>query len=151
MDRTRCSLTSLGTLVVLGLVIAPTALAHGSDPGDGSESGNDGTHGVPAGETPQYPETYFSRAEFASLIYAHIAFMTLAWVFILPVGMCFPLEFSLCWNRFGENFMTRLTMNVFALPPASRHVFACIVSLHACDAVNFPRCQRLGRPARRCV
>jgi hypothetical protein len=106
MKRPGCSLTYLGTFIVLGLVFAPTALAHGSDHGDGSESSNDGTHGVPNGETPQYPETYFSRAESAGVMYAHITFMILAWVFILPVGMCVFLKLvsiGLLWRNFYDS------------------------------------------------
>lgn len=63
----------------------PVVLAHGGDGGMHMDGGDMETDNIPK-EEQQYPETYFSHAEHAGLMYAHIVFMTLAWVFALPVG-----------------------------------------------------------------
>ena len=64
-------------LIALAL---PTVLAHG-----GGHEGVTGEADTPKDES-EYPPTYFSLADHAGLMYAHIGLMTLAWVFILPVG-----------------------------------------------------------------
>jgi hypothetical protein len=37
------------------------------------------------------PESYFQYGEHSTWIFAHILIMTLAWVFVLPVGTCISI------------------------------------------------------------
>jgi hypothetical protein len=68
---------------VLGLALLPVVLghAHGQDVHDHN---NDDVHGGPQFE--EEPDSYFGLKDHANVIYAHILLMTLAWVFILPIG-----------------------------------------------------------------
>lgn len=43
------------------------------------------------------PESYFQYGQYSTWILAHIAIMTLAWVFILPVGTCISI-IEVCIN-----------------------------------------------------
>lgn len=64
--------------LVLGLL--PIAIAHGEHGGHGE---------IPPDElkvSSEYPPTYFAHSDHVGVICTHIALMTLAWVFILPVG-----------------------------------------------------------------
>lgn len=80
-------------LVVLSLLPA-AVLAHGEDHDDtamGSAMNMGGDHGHAAasdkpGPEDAYPDTYFALADHAGVMYAHIALMILAWIFVLPVG-----------------------------------------------------------------
>ena len=84
--------------VALSLVeVASRALAHG---GDGVEVGAmtpaGPTHSATTASsemalanaiaTPNASESYFSYPHFGSLMLAHIALMTIAWFFVLPIG-----------------------------------------------------------------
>lgn len=87
--------------VALGLFVAlPFVLADGDH--------HDHHHGEAAAEhshdDSDYPMTYFALPDFAGLIYAHIVLMTIAWVFVLPIG-----EFHLLYtNSFlHRDFRTR--------------------------------------------
>lgn len=64
--------------LVLGLL--PLAIAHGGD-----SHGEVHDMDMPKDDS-EYPESYFSHPSHVGVIYAHIALMTLAWVFALPVG-----------------------------------------------------------------
>lgn len=44
----------------------------------------------PMNSTLATPVSYFSYAHYPSLLLAHIVLMTLAWFFILPIGMLAP-------------------------------------------------------------
>ncbi len=64
---------------------ATSVLAHAND----AEiiHGHSGTiDEVAINNTTEYPSTYFALTEHVGTIYAHITFMVLAWVFILPIG-----------------------------------------------------------------
>ncbi|KAF6841547.1 integral membrane protein [Colletotrichum musicola] len=79
---------SMGTAaVVLGLV--PLVFAHGAHEGSADDINmNMNTSGVVGESKPapqSYPPTYFALADYVGVIHAHIAFMLLAWVFVLPV------------------------------------------------------------------
>ena len=83
--------------VVLGLL--PVVLAHG-------EHGGHDDHGEvpPEGiqDSPEYPPSYFSHTEHVGVIYTHIALMTLAWVFVLPLGK-FQIMFSCLQMQLAAN------------------------------------------------
>lgn len=42
---------------------------------------------TPSNATLAVPPSYFRHPEYSHLILAHIALMTIAWVFVLPIGM----------------------------------------------------------------
>jgi hypothetical protein len=67
---------------MIGLFLLPAALAH--SPGEGPQRDSHG--GGHKGHTKS-ADTYFALSEHASVMYAHIAVMTIAWVMVLPVGM----------------------------------------------------------------
>lgn len=81
----RSAAVLLLSAVVLGL--SPATLAHG-DEGMDMGGGDD----APKPDPESYPPTYFTHPEHQGLMYAHIAFMTVAWVFLLPPGKCFLLQ-----------------------------------------------------------
>jgi hypothetical protein len=77
-------LLSVALAVLLGLAIVPAVLAHGDedmDMGAGAEQ--------PKPDQDSYPPTYFTLAEHAGVMYAHIGLMVIAWVFVLPTGELF--------------------------------------------------------------
>ncbi|KAK3384791.1 hypothetical protein B0H63DRAFT_170871 [Podospora didyma] len=78
-------LPALATVAVLGLV--PAALAHGDDEMKMGEADK------PLPED-QYAPNYFAHPEHRGAIYAHIALMVLAWVFMLPVAVMMSLARS---------------------------------------------------------
>jgi hypothetical protein len=75
---------SLSSAVLVGLVLVPLALADG-DHLHGAKAESQ-AHNDDSQNDAEYPPTYFALADHANLIYAHIALMTIAWVFILPIG-----------------------------------------------------------------
>lgn len=85
----------LATAIVLAA--APAVLAHGGDEGaegmdmssghSGSSSDMHEAKPPPSNAPSSYKPTYFAHPEHVGVIYAHIAVMTVAWVFALPVGM----------------------------------------------------------------
>ena len=80
--RSTTRTTLLVGTAVLGLVSA--ALAHGDD------MDMDMGHGASPDTKPDdssYPPTYFALADQRGLMLAHIALMTVGWIFVLPVGM----------------------------------------------------------------
>jgi hypothetical protein len=80
---------------LLVLLFALTASAHGDETHMAADMDMDMTNagaGVPLGATPsnatlEVPSSYFRHPEYSHLILAHIALMTIAWVFVLPIGM----------------------------------------------------------------
>ena len=81
-------LRNAGALLIILLGSLPLVLAKGGSHDEGQMNGHETEH--PGLDKPdddsQYPPTYFSYPEHVGMIYAHIALMTLAWAFILPVG-----------------------------------------------------------------
>jgi uncharacterized protein DUF2427 len=87
----RSLLRNTTAFVVLALL--PAALGHGDEHGHDAAMGHSMAdeghdHAAPDAPTPgdEYPDTYFALADHAGLMYAHIALMILAWIFVLPVG-----------------------------------------------------------------
>ncbi|KAL8289923.1 hypothetical protein RB600_005082 [Gaeumannomyces tritici] len=85
------------------LTLATAALAHGAGEGmRGRDMEMDMGHGHGHGHgegaaTPShaaYPESYFSHPELQGVLYAHIAVMVVAWVFVLPVAVMFSIARS---------------------------------------------------------
>ncbi|KAL8405138.1 hypothetical protein RB594_009868 [Gaeumannomyces avenae] len=85
------------------LTFATAALAHGAGEGmRGRDMEMDMGHGHGHGHgegaaTPShaaYPESYFSHPELQEVLYAHIAVMVVAWVFVLPVAVMFSIARS---------------------------------------------------------
>lgn len=74
----------------MALGLLPLVFAHGAHEGssDDMNMNMNMSHGAgePKADPQSYPPTYFALADYAGLIYAHIAVMVLAWVFVLPVG-----------------------------------------------------------------
>lgn len=90
---------------LLVLLFALTASAHEGETHMATDMDMDmiagAGSGVPLGITPsnatlEVPPSYFRHPEYSYLILAHIALMTIAWVFVLPIGM--NLEPSLKWT-----------------------------------------------------
>jgi hypothetical protein len=78
------ALRPLAGALLLGLLL-PLVGAHGDDDGmkmDMSMS----TPARPVVNETVYDPNYFFHPEHRGLMYGHIALMTLAWVFVLPVG-----------------------------------------------------------------
>ena len=85
-------------LVALSLVgVTSRALAHGDDGVEvGAMTPAGPTHSATTAmsemalanaiATPNASESYFSYPHFGSLMLAHIALMTIAWFFVLPIG-----------------------------------------------------------------
>ncbi|KAK3348095.1 hypothetical protein B0H65DRAFT_165742 [Neurospora tetraspora] len=91
---TRPLLAALAGAAVLGLLV-PTALAHGG--GEGGHGGHGGMEMTDADKPrpeEEYPLTYFAHPDHKTAIYAHIALMVLAWVFMLPVGVMLSIARS---------------------------------------------------------
>ena len=88
--------------LLLTAVLASRAHAHsdaaatGMGMGMGMDMDGDGDMDTGMGEAgheqsaSQYPPTYFAHPGHVGVIYAHIALMVLAWVFVLPIGMYSP-------------------------------------------------------------
>ncbi len=87
-STTRSAVLVLAGAAVCGLVVPAAALAHGDDGADMSmgAAGNGNAGPGPKPDETAYPPAYFGLPEHSGLMYAHIALMTLAWVFMLPVG-----------------------------------------------------------------
>ncbi|KAI5460251.1 hypothetical protein BGZ63DRAFT_386828 [Mariannaea sp. PMI_226] len=96
-------LSRSATALILLISLLPLVVAHGGSGRDDSMSmdmsGGGGhsnqSHQV---DTPkdesEYPPSYFSHPDHVGAIYAHIALMTLAWVFILPIAVMLSLAKS---------------------------------------------------------
>jgi hypothetical protein len=98
MPRTSLALRTLAGALLLGLL--PLAVAHGHD-GDAMDMDamagtSDSSVARPTIlstssdianlSTPVYPPNYFAHSEYGGLMLAHIALMSIAWAFVLPVG-----------------------------------------------------------------
>jgi hypothetical protein len=71
------------------LGLASLAVAHGHD-----EDSNMNMVGpsmarptITSGANATVPQTYFRHGELSGLMMAHIFFMTIAWIFVLPIGI----------------------------------------------------------------
>ncbi|KAK7426326.1 hypothetical protein QQZ08_007227 [Neonectria magnoliae] len=82
-----------GTLILM-LGFLPLIAAHGGGHNDGQMNGYETEHHGhdKPDDDSQYPSTYFSHTEHVGMIYAHIALMTLAWAFVLPVGTLYNAQ-----------------------------------------------------------
>ncbi|KLU92565.1 hypothetical protein MAPG_11510, partial [Magnaporthiopsis poae ATCC 64411] len=98
--RIKSTVAALGLAVSL-LSLIPAVLAHGG--GEGlrgrdmeMDMGQGHSHSDPAPKPSHdaYPESYFSHPELQGVLYAHIAVMVLAWVFVLPVAVMFSIARS---------------------------------------------------------
>lgn len=82
--------------VLLGL--ASVAAAHGSDEDVAMDMGGSSiappTISSTADVAVAVPATYFRHGEHGSLMTSHIFLMTIAWVFILPIGVLFSISGS---------------------------------------------------------
>jgi hypothetical protein len=102
MPRTSLALRTVAGALLLGLL--PLAVAHGHD-GDAMDmdamaSMSDSSVARPTIlssssdmanlSTTAYPPNYFAHGEHGGLMLAHIALMTIAWTFVLPVGEYLP-------------------------------------------------------------
>lgn len=87
MGRPSLALRTVASAFLLGLLL-PLAAAHGDD--EHNNMNMDMSMPEPAA-TPvpaeSYAPNYFAHPDHRSLMYAHIALMTLGWVFVLPVGV----------------------------------------------------------------
>lgn len=83
LATTRTALSLLAATAALSLV--PAVAAHGGHQESG-ESGMD--MDMKDEKLDSYPVTYFSHPEHQTVMYAHVALMSLAWVIVLPVGEC---------------------------------------------------------------
>jgi hypothetical protein len=95
MPRISRQILTLAGLVLLGLL--PLASAHGDDEGDAAMNMDMGDSSVErptipsiSNSTSSEPVSYFQYGGPTGLMVAHIALMTLGWVFVLPVGECGP-------------------------------------------------------------
>ena len=82
-------------LVALSLAgFVPRVLTHGDDEGEGNTmsvtaatmSTSSAMPSASLVATPNSPESYFAYPKFGGLMLAHIALMTVAWLFVLPIG-----------------------------------------------------------------
>jgi hypothetical protein len=82
----------LASLVLLGL--APATRAHGDDGDMNMETGIETAGMAPpsnatmmgSNSTAPLLPSYFRHPEYSSLMLAHIVLMSLAWIFVLPLG-----------------------------------------------------------------
>jgi hypothetical protein len=92
MRRPSLAHRALAGALLLGLLL-PLAAAHGHDEDASMAMGMGMSMAEPAAPSPSAtaepaPPNYFTHPEHRGLMYAHIGLMTLAWVFVLPVGEC---------------------------------------------------------------
>ncbi|KAH6668607.1 hypothetical protein F5X68DRAFT_176351 [Plectosphaerella plurivora] len=83
------------------LVLLPTVLGHGDEHGHNAAVGPEMAEGygnavpdAPKPDDTSAPDTYFALADHAGLMYAHIALMVLAWIFVLPVAVMLSIARS---------------------------------------------------------
>ena len=86
----RLPLTKYVTFAVAALLgLASLAIAHGHDE-DSNMNMVEPSMARPtitSGANATVPQTYFRYSEHSGLMMAHIFFMTIAWVFVLPIGI----------------------------------------------------------------
>ena len=89
MQRLPSYTVTSACILLLGLL--PFAIAHGHGHGDGDtamemgESSNSRPT-IPPHAATDGPQSYFQYGDRSGLMLAHIVLMTLAWVFVLPIG-----------------------------------------------------------------
>ena len=84
--------SALTSVALLGLV--SVAVAHGHDEGMEMDMGDPSPRPtISAAPNDAEPESYFQYGEHSGLVLTHIFLMTIAWVFMLPIGLC---DFKLC-------------------------------------------------------
>lgn len=87
-------------VAVLGFI--PAVIADGGHEHGHNHGGESGGMKMSDADKPlpedQYPPTYFALSEHTAAIYAHIALMVVAWVFVLPVGKIKPHKKWCCWE-----------------------------------------------------
>ncbi|KAJ9157284.1 hypothetical protein NKR23_g403 [Pleurostoma richardsiae] len=120
----RLAVLFLSSAVVLDLF--PAALAHGDEDVD-MGGGADALKPDPE----SYPPTSFTHPEHQGLMSTHIAFMTVAWVFVLLPAVMRPLARShytpavqlafLAMNAYGVPFSTIYNANTPDLYPKNAH------------------------------
>jgi hypothetical protein len=97
--RFRAPTPQLVKLLALVAIIGalPLVLAHPHGGGHGGEEEMDDmdmVHAMVSEEPTPDPSasdaTYFAHPDFKGAIYAHIALMVIAWVFVLPIGLSAP-------------------------------------------------------------
>lgn len=81
---------TFASAVLLGLV--SIAVAHGHDEDMNMKMGEPSIARptITSGANVTIPETYFRYGEHSGLLAAHIFLMTIAWIFILPMGIQLP-------------------------------------------------------------
>lgn len=83
--------STLAGAVLLGLV--SVAVAHGHDEDMNMEMGDSSAtrptilSATSTATSVPVPDAYWSYSEHGGLLTAHIALMTIAWIFVLPIGM----------------------------------------------------------------
>lgn len=86
----RSPTTKYVTFAIAALLgLASVAVAHGHDEDMNMDMGEPSMARptITSGVNATVPQTYFRYSEHSGLMMAHIFFMTIAWVFILPIGM----------------------------------------------------------------
>lgn len=73
---------ALSGAVIVGLL--SLACAHGHEGGMAMDVGHSAQ--APSLSNATVPATYFQSREHSGLLMAHIVFMTIGWVFVLPIG-----------------------------------------------------------------
>jgi len=88
MQQNSRNLLAIAGTVLLGLI--PLAVAHGDDH-DGNMKMDMSAAQPPiphSNSTVAGPGSYFQYGEHTGLMFLHILLMTVAWVFVLPIGGC---------------------------------------------------------------
>jgi hypothetical protein len=83
-------IVTLAGAVLLGL--ASVAVAHGHDEGMSMDMGEPSVARpvITSAANGTAPDSYFRYGEHSGLMMAHIFLMTIAWVFVLPIGRQLP-------------------------------------------------------------
>jgi hypothetical protein len=90
-SATRSALTLLAAAAILSAL--PAVLAHGDEDMDMDM----GTTEEPKPDPESYAPTYFSHPEHRGVLYAHISFMVIGWIVMLPIG-----TWTVCKGNFGD-------------------------------------------------
>jgi hypothetical protein len=83
----RTKYVTFAVAALLGL--ASVAVAHGHDEDMDMKMGEPSMARptITFGANATVPQTYFRYGEHSGLMMAHIFFMTIAWIFVLPIGI----------------------------------------------------------------
>lgn len=90
------SVLPVAAATVIWALLLPAALAHGDD--DAMSMNMEGAMPMTANESLpalDLPPSYVHHPEYRGILLTHIALMTLAWVFVLPLGTSTKKEFAL--------------------------------------------------------